>query len=301
MLLVNATARSGERIDFRELVRALKARHVELTHALRVTNSQMLPRYMRAAIDGGARRVIIGGGDGTVSCAVDVIVRSGADVALGVLPLGTGNDFARAIGLPLKLDEALDALAHASTQQVDVGKVNERFFINAASVGLTTQIAQSLTPRRKRLLGPLAYPVTALQQSLRQKGFVVRLRQPDESPMELGVVQLVIGNGPFHGGGRRVSPEASLEDGLLDVYAIIAAKWRFSAQRAWSLLRVGARMNKGKHVDGSDVLQLRTTELMVETIPEQQVNVDGELIEADRLHFEVMPKALTVLVPRELH
>lgn len=297
VLLVNAAARSGaEKYD--ALHAALKDRGVPLIHAMRVTQPGAMPRYVRAAIEGGARRLLIGGGDGTLSCAADTIVRSGADVTLGVIPLGTGNDFARGLGIPLKVEEALNLFATGTARRVDVGRLNGRTFLNAASVGLTTAIAEALTPKVKKRLGPLAYAVTAARCSLQQEGFLVRLEREGEDVLELGVVQLVVGNGAFHGGGRRVSPEASLDDGLLDVYAILAGEKRgFRPGHALSLIRVGARLNKGRHVDEKVVLQLRTKSLTVTPVPAQRANVDGEVLDAESLHFEVLPRALKVLAP----
>jgi diacylglycerol kinase family enzyme len=132
-----------------------------------------------------------------------------------------------------------------------------------------------------------------------QEPFLVKLRREGEPELELGVLQLVVGNGPFHGGGRRVSPEATLHDSKLDVYAILAGARsdRLKLPRAYQLLRIGARMNKGRHVHEKDVLQYRTSALEVEATPPQPANVDGELLHQDTLTFSVVPQALTVIAP----
>lgn len=277
----------------------LKIAHVPLAHAVQITRPESFPRFVRAAIDSGAQTLIVGGGDGTLSCAANEIIRSGFNVALAPLPMGTGNDFARALGIPRKLDQACEVIAAGRRRYVDVGQVNGRYFLNAASIGLTTAIAQALTPSVKRKLGPFAYAVTAARCGFKQQPFLVKLRRPDEPALELAVVQLVVGNGPFHGGGRRVSPEATLTDSKLDVYAILsgARSDRFALPRALQLVRIGARLGKGRHVRENDVLQLRTSAVDVEAIPTQIANIDGELVQDEKLRFRVAPCALAVIAP----
>lgn len=296
VLLVNTKARSGAR-KFAEARLLLREAGLTVAHAVEVNQPESMQRYVQAAIDGGARTVIVGGGDGTLSSAANVILRSNADVALAALPMGTGNDFTRGLGMSRKLSDACAMIAKGLRRQVDVGRVNDRFFLNAASLGLTTSIAEALTPQVKRRLGPFAYAVTAARCGMRQVPFLVKLRRQGEPELELPVLQLVVGNGPFHGGGRRVSPEASLNDAKLDVYAILAGARsdHFKLPRAYQLLRIGARMNKGRHVDEADVLQYRTTAVEVEAVPTQAANVDGELVHHDKLSFSVVPRALTVI------
>lgn len=298
VLLVNARARSGAR-RFAEVQQLLREQGVRVAHAVQVTAPDSMSRFVQAAIDGGATTVIVGGGDGTLSCAANTLLNSGADVALAPLPMGTGNDFARGLGLSRRLADACRVIAKGRRRRVDVGRMNDRYFLNSASLGLTTAIAEALTPEVKRRLGPFAYAVTAARCGLRQEPFIVKLRRGDEPELELPVLQLVIGNGPFHGGGRRVSPEATLTDAALDVYAILAGARsdRFKLPRAYQLLRIGARMNKGRHVHEDDVLQYRTSAVEVEVTPRQPANVDGELVEQDRLVFSVVPRALTVIAP----
>ncbi len=171
--------------------------------------------------------VVVGGGDGTVSCAAGRV--AGTDVVLGVLPLGTANDFARTLEIPSNLAEACAAIADGKVVDIDLGRANGEPFLNVASVGLSVAVTEALSPRLKRYLGPLAYGVATLRSYARHKPFRARLEFPDgdHEPLELeNLLQVAVGNGRHYGGGNTVSPTAGIDDDTLDIYAILAGPLR---------------------------------------------------------------------------
>ncbi|MBN1210030.1 MAG: lipid kinase [Myxococcaceae bacterium] len=301
MLVVNTKSRSG-REAFEAAREALAARGVPLmsSHAL----SQ--PRHMRQVLDDavarGARHILVGGGDGTVSCVAAHLL--GRDVTLGVLPLGTGNDFARSLGIPDSVEAACDVIAQGYTARVDVGLANGRPFLNAASLGLATAIARRLTKRLKQKMGKLAYPVAAASQMRQLRPFRVRMTADDQA-YELEVLQLVVGNGRYHGAGNVVAPSAALDDRRLHVYAITAPSAESGREGTGlgqledlaTLARVALSLRRGQHVEHPAVTSLRTSRLYVEAEPRQEVNADGELIGRTPMLFEVVPAALRVYAP----
>lgn len=301
VLVVNTKSRSGKE-SFEAAREALAARGVPLLGSHALTSTRFLPRVLSEAVEHGVRHILVGGGDGTVSSAVAHLL--GRDVTLGVLPLGTGNDFSRSLGIAPTLEAACDVIAEGYTARVDVGLANGRPFLNAASMGLATAIAKRLTKRIKQRIGKLAYPVAAVRQLWEQQPFRVRMKA-DSRTLELDVLQLVVGNGRYHGAGNVVAPDAALDDRRLHVYAITAPSAESGREGTGlgqledmaTLARVAMSLRRGDHVDHPAVTYLRTSRLYVEAEPVQDVNADGELIGHTPMLFEVVPSALRVYAP----
>ena len=116
---------------------------------------------MREAIDDGHDLIILGGGDGTVSSVAGILAES--DVVLGLLPLGTANDFARTLNIPFELEKACATVANGAVAQVDLGRAGSNYFVNVASIGLGSAVAEALSPRLKHVVGSLAYPVAGCE------------------------------------------------------------------------------------------------------------------------------------------
>ncbi len=301
MLVVNTKSRSGKEA-FETAREALTARGIPLIKCFAMSHPRRLRQLLDEAMAQGARRILIGGGDGTVSCAASLLL--GRDVTLGVLPLGTGNDFARSLGITPSVEAACDVIAQGYTARVDVGLANGRPFLNAASLGLATAIARRLTKRLKQKMGKLAYPVAAATQIWEHHPFRVRIKSDTQS-LELEVLQLVVGNGRYHGAGNVVAPDATLDDRRLHVYAVTAPSvdngregtGLGQLQDMATLARVAMSLRSGEHVDHPAVTCLRTSRLYVEAEPAQEVNADGELIGQTPMLFEVSPAALRVYAP----
>jgi diacylglycerol kinase (ATP) len=301
VLVVNTKARSGRKA-FEAAREALAARGIPLVSCHALASPRRMPQLLAEVLARGARRILVGGGDGTVSCAVSHLL--GRDVTLGVLPLGTGNDFARSLGIAGTVEAGCEVIAGGYTARVDVGLANGRPFLNAASLGLATAIARRLTKRRKQRMGKLAYPVTAASQAWEHQPFRVRMKADTES-YELEVLQLVVGNGRYHGAGNMVAPSAALDDHRLHVYAITAPSAESGRegtglgqlQDLSTLARVALSLRSGHHVEHPAVTYLRTARLYVEAEPVQEVNADGELIGRTPMLFELVPSALRVYAP----
>lgn len=302
VLVVNTRSRSG-REAFEGARELLAAHGIPLRAAHALTRPKRLRAVVEEAIASGARRVLVGGGDGTISCAAQALM--GRDVTLGVVPLGTGNDFARSLGIADTLEAACDVIAGGYTARVDVGLVNGRPFLNAASLGLTTAIAKRLTRELKQRAGKLAYPMAAAVELRTLQPFRVQL-QADTRTLEVDALQLVVGNGRYHGAGNMVAPDATLDDRQLHVYAITAPSAADGGERTGlghlhdvaTLARVALGMRSGEHLEHESVVHLRTARLVVRTQPPMEVNADGENVGMTPMRFEVAPAALRVYAPR---
>jgi YegS/Rv2252/BmrU family lipid kinase len=294
---VNAAARGGASEAERARA-ALHRRRVALAAVHEVRDAALLRRTLRGELARGADRIVVGGGDGTVSCAAGVL--AGTRAVLGVLPLGTANDFARSLGIPRDLDRAAGVVAGGRVRLVDVGRAGRRVFLNAATVGVSSALTRRLDPALKRSAGALAYPVAGIAAA-GERPFRARVEW-DGGAVELRALQIVVGNGRYHGGGRLVAPRARLDDRALDLYVVAAPAGRGAGARGRlrelaALARYAARLLRGRHVEDPGVLHAQTARVAVETTPPLEVAADGELAGSTPVKFRVDPAALRVLVP----
>ncbi len=168
-----------------------------------------------------AEMLIAAGGDGTLNEVVHGLMDLSevARPVLGVVPLGTANDFATGCGIPHDPEQALALCMEGTEVPVDVGKANEHWFLNAASIGFGAEITATTPPELKNLLGPAAYAVMGAILAMNVHHYRGRLISPDREIAGSGPVAIV-GNGCQAGGGLQVTPRARVDDGLLDVLAV---------------------------------------------------------------------------------
>ena len=289
-LIVNVRSRTGEKA-FERALRLLSSLGVAVGVSYAVNDPARLAEAVREAVLEGYDPIILGGGDGSVSSTVDFLAHHHA--TLGLLPLGTANDFARTLEIPPGLEEACETIAHGKVVDVDLGLVGDNFYVNVASVGLGVEVTRSLSSRLKKSVGPLAYPVAALTAFFKHKPFAARLYFPDRDhePAEYDrLLQVAVGNGRFYGGGMVVAPGSGIDDRSLDVYAIRLGRRR-------DLLGVARYLRSGDFVKLEGVDHFRTRRVQLETEPELPINVDGELVARTPQEFSVAPNALRVIVP----
>jgi diacylglycerol kinase (ATP) len=292
VLIVNAGSRDGRR-RAGQARQFLKANGVPLRASYGLRSPSRLPRIVRTALADGCDLIILGGGDGSVSAVVGELVKH--NTPLGLLPLGTANDFARSLGVPDDLEQACKTIAQGKEVSVDLGLAGEQHYVNVVTMGLGTEVIKSSSGHLKRLLGPLAYPFATVLALRRYRPFAATLTFPDgdHPPASYGrLLQIAVGNGRFYGGGAVVAPAAGIDDGMLDVYAIELHSWFALAGVAWSL-------KSGRQVRRADVPYWRTRRVRIATSPPLPVNMDGELVDLTPERFSVARGVLRVLVPQE--
>jgi diacylglycerol kinase (ATP) len=289
-LIVNARSRAGEKV-FEKAAQLLESLGVEVGVSYALSDPSRLPETVREAVGEGHDPIILGGGDGSVSSTVDFLAHH--NVTLGLLPLGTANDFARTLEIPSDLESACETIARGKLVDIDLGLAGDNFYVNVASVGLGVQATRSLSPRLKKSIGPLAYPVAAITAFFKHEPFAARLSFPDEDhePVDYGrLLQVAVGNGRFYGGGMVVAPGSGIDDRSLDIYAIRLGRRR-------DLVGVARYLKSGDFVRNESVDHFRTGRVLLETEPELPVNVDGELVAQTPEEFSVASNALHVIVP----
>lgn len=289
-VVINAGSRRGAAHDL--AVDAMRRSGVPISAVHHVLSGGELAATLDRVLAEGHDLVVVGGGDGTVSCAAGRV--AGTDVVLGVLPLGTANDFARTLEIPGNLAEACAAVADGKVVDIDLGRANGEPFLNVASVGLSVAVTEALSPRLKRYLGPLAYGVATLRSYARHKPFRARLEFPDgdHEPLELeNLLQVAVGNGRHYGGGNTVSPTAGIDDDTLDIYAILAGP-------LWEHVSIARFLKDGRFIEHDRVYHLTTRSVRLVTEHPLPVNLDGEIATTTPTDFTVQRNAVHVVVPR---
>lgn len=290
-VVINAGARLGAAV--RDLaVDTMQRAGVPVSSVHHLQSGAELPGTLDRVLADGHDLVVVGGGDGSVSYAAGRL--AGTRVVLGVLPLGTANDLARTLEIPKDLAGACAAVADGKVVDIDLGRANGKPFLNVASVGLSVGVTESLSPRLKRRLGPLAYGVAAVRAYARHKPFRARLEFPegDHETLELdNMLQVAVGNGRHYGGGNAVSPTAGIDDHTLDIYAIPGAPLR-------EHVRIARMLKNGSFVERKGVYHLTTRRVRLVTEPPMPVNLDGEIATVTPADFTIERNAVHVVVPQ---
>jgi diacylglycerol kinase (ATP) len=249
-------------------------------------------QFARHAMAEGCELVVAAGGDGTINEVVNGLAADFSRARLGVIPLGTGNDFARSINVPPDIDAAVELLVAGATQALDVVRVSSdhvRYFINVSAGGFSGLVDEKLTEEMKRTWGPLAYLRSALEALPDLSEYHTLLVFDDDQPLEIQAFNVVVANARFVAGGIPIAPAAVLDDGLADVLIVPAASMPQLAMLVPEILA-------GKHLDSELITFRRARKLAIESHPGMWFNADGELVGNEPACFEVLPRALRVVV-----
>jgi lipid kinase YegS len=234
--------------------------------------------------------VIAAGGDGTLNEILHGLMdlSEAARPSLGIVPLGTANDFATGCGIPREPAKALALCMKGEGVPIDVGKANDHWFINAASSGFGAAITATTSPELKRLLGPAAYTVMGAILAINLHHYQGRLILPGREITGSGPVAIV-GNGRQTGGGIQIAPRACIDDGLLDVLVV--------RQISPTALLAAARELQQLPPDGEYISYWQTPWLEVHPDEAIPVNLDGEPLSFSAVRYEAVPKAIQLIVP----
>ncbi|TYK45867.1 diacylglycerol/lipid kinase family protein [Actinomadura decatromicini] len=306
VLVINSRSRRGRRL-YGKARRLLRESGIDFVHVFPVTDPSRLRELFADVLALEPDLVVVGGGDGTVAEAVGHLAHR--DIALGVLPLGTTNNFARSLELPLDLPGAIRTLAVGTPDggkvaDVDVGWFEstgdpqgegpgadrEHIFANMVSLGISVQVAEHVPHALKRIVGRPAYALTAAGILPRHTPFTARITIDGET-RELVTHQLNVANGAHHS-GQRIARDASPDDRLLAVY-------RLGDERRLRLASATARhVLTGPWRSLDEDAFLTTDHVEIETDPPMRVDVDGEVRGRTPVSIKLRGNALRVIVPR---
>jgi YegS/Rv2252/BmrU family lipid kinase len=231
--------------------------------------------------------IVCAGGDGTLLCGIEPAIK--ADVPLGIVPLGTFNELARTLNVPLEPEAAVAAIATGVERRIDVGRVNGRHYLNEASIGISSRVTRLQTPELKQRFGFLGVVWTALQAVRYGRPFHAEIRYDDDRAW-VRTLQLTIANSHRFGGLVSVA-DAAIDDGWLDCYSVDIT----SMGEAFSVTR---HMLAGKREDAPGLRTFRARTFDVVTPRPHHITADGEPAGTTPARFEVLAKALRVFAPQ---
>lgn len=281
-LWVNRRAGSGRRHRWRERVDGDR-------FELQIADRETMLSGLRQAVAERRERVVVAGGDGTIHEAIQEL--AGSETALGIVPVGSGNDFATSLGLPESIDEALGHALVGPVSRVDLGTIGERYFACVAGVGIDGAVLETIDRWRWRPPRRWLYPAALLRALPAYRPPHVDLEFAD-GVWSGQVTILALANSPLYGGGMRIAPQARLDDGRLEVVTV-------GALPKLRLLGLFPRVYSGRHVEHAavELFSARAGRLVLDR--PQRISADGEKSAvADRIDFGIAPGALRVVAGR---
>lgn len=261
----------------------------------------------------GTKLIIACGGDGTISEVANGILSVGSDSELGILPSGTGGDFRKTIGIPIRAADAVEILRNGQTRLIDAGKVTftnddgeleSRYFLGVASFGMSADVIARVkqggpdwlpTKGPKWLSGRLSFGVAMLQTALKTPATRVVVQLDDDPARHITVANLCIANARYFGGGMKIAPNAMLTDGKFDVVSI-------GDLGAARILGNAPRLYLGAHLSMRDVGHAKAAKVIARPANTDQrieIEVDGEIPGHLPATFQILPRALRVRCPRK--
>lgn len=286
-VICRLTSRNGLAY-YQRLQRDLPERGVQITEAHMVRRRKELKKRIRQSVQSGAKLIIVIGGDGTQTAAVAKLAHT--DCALAVIPAGTGNSFAFSLGIKDDLDAAIEAIANGKEIRVDVGIVNGTYFANFATIGLIADAANRTPRGLKRVMGPVAYGIAALQSFFRDKPFELRVKWKNES-LKIVTHQAIVAGGRYFG-WQPVTPQASLRSGELAFFAA-------AGDKPQDVIATNTALLRGDHTELEHAHYFSAPKITIKTKPKQPLNIDGHALGTTPAKFKIAPRALRVLVPQD--
>jgi YegS/Rv2252/BmrU family lipid kinase len=283
-LLINLHSRSS-RQAIGDIRHALAQNNIHIVEEHRIEPDENNEQLYKNLKEQKPVLVIIAGGDGTVSHSLQHFIDT--DIEIGIIPLGTTNNFARSLNIPFDVFEASKIIARRKAKAVDMGRVNGKPFANVVGIGLSAHIARHVTDDKKRRFGRLAYALSGLTQLVKRRPFVVTMHDKDkEITLNFETYQLIVANGRYHA-GKEIAKDAKVDSRELLIFALGSRQIR---SFAWHMLDfyLGKRKQivHGSYVIGTDV--------RITTSTEQPIEVDGEVVGTTPLSLSVIPDAIKV-------
>ena len=287
LFIVNPVAGKGKSLEYAVYIeKVLKEKGID--YVLKFTSQKgEAERIAREAAYGVYKKIVAVGGDGTVYEVVNGLV--GGDAVLGVIPSGTGNDFTKTMGIPGILEDALETVLQGEIASIDCGKINDRYFINVASVGLDAEIVKKTEEIKKYISGPTAYVAGVFRTLFEYKLQTVEI-SIDDWTYNGKITLIAVGNGKYYGGGMKVLPSASVDDGYFTVCLI-------KPMSKLKMLRLFPTIFNGDHTKQPEVNILKGKRVKVSSKEPMILNADGDIMGTTPVTFEIVENKIAVIVP----
>lgn len=214
--------------------------------------------------------ILISGGDGTVDLIVNAMKELNINTPIGILPSGTANDFAKAVNIPFDPEDAIEKIVNSKPKKIDIGKINDKYFINVASAGMFTDVSQKINPDLKNSIGKVSYYIKGIEEALYMRKFNIEVKS-NEVEYNGDMYLMLIFNGKT-AGNINLAYKAEVDDGLLDV--IIVKKVLLP-----NMLPLFINILKGEHLEGynkNEILYFKTDKLKIDCKDNLITDIDGE-------------------------
>lgn len=284
LLIVNPQSRNGQSDALQEATDVLRNSGIEVEVVVSESASQMASSIASYRQKEGV--VIVAGGDGTISSALASVYES--KQTLAVLPMGTANDLARSLGVPQDIVAAAQVIIAGKRERINLAKVNSKYFVNVAHIGLGVDVTNKLTTESKKYFGVFAYLGAFINAIKHNKSFKVDI-QADGWGCSVRAIHLAVGNGRYYGGGNIVEQNSTLLDGQLNLFCLKPQRW-------WQLLLLGASLRSGNLQTAERVICKTAKKISISSSKPKQLQADGEFKTKTPAEFEVIPQAIEVIV-----
>ena len=221
-------------------------------------------------MDDNYDHILISGGDGTVDLILNAMKECNINIPVGILPCGTANDFAKAVNLPFNPQESIERIVNSKPKEVDIGKINDKYFINVASAGMFTDVSQKINPDFKNSIGKVSYYLKGIEEALHMRKFSIEVESKEMS-YSGDMYLMLIFNGKT-AGNINLAYKAEIDDGLLDI--IIVKKVLIP-----NILPLLISILRGEHLEGynkDEILYFKTDKLKIDCKDNLITDIDGE-------------------------
>ncbi|BAY84499.1 putative lipid kinase [Calothrix parasitica NIES-267] len=292
-LIFNPVAGSNNFQEELKRIKELLSPNFELDIQL-TTREKGADKLAQEAVNKDFEIIIAAGGDGTVSKTAKALGET--NISLGVIPRGTVNAFASALGIPETLEEACETILSGNTRRIDIGRCNGRLMMLLAGIGFEAETVENTTQEAKQDWGALAYLASGVKQLREFEIFEAEIETDDEK-IHVSAGAITVANAaPITSILAQGPPNIIYDDGLLDVTIISSDTWKSAFAASCHLLQTGLRRNEAKR---DDISYLRTKNIKIKTNPPQKIVLDGEMIGYTPLEVECIQNGLQVIVPMQ--
>lgn len=245
-------------------------------------------REAKRACEDGFDLIVAAGGDGTLYEVINGMAEVETRSKLAILPFGTSNDFARSMGIPKTLEGSLEIIKQNNSKMVDVGRMNNKYFINIAGGGALTELTYEVPSKLKTAIGQLAYYIKGIEKIPNFKPFKLNYTK-DGKEFDEEAMLFLVSNSKTMGGYDKLAPNATVDDGKLDV--LILKKCNLI-----ELARVLGLLLVGEHIKDPKVIHFQTDKIEFNLEENVIINLDGEVGGISPCEFEVLPKHIEIIV-----
>lgn len=285
LLIVNRKSRSGG-AGIGPAIDRLKSLGVDIIDG-KLDDPCRIPeliRHHRSRID----CVIVGGGDGSINAAAPALLET--RLPLGILPMGTANDLARTLKIPIDIGQASEVIATGLLHRIDLGSVNGHYFFNVANIGLGVHVTHHLSSDLKQRWGIFSYARSLIKAVKQFRPFSAQI-VCDGRRRKVRSIQIAVGNGRHYGGGMTIAEEASIDDHRFFLYSI-------EPLHLWEFIRFAPAFRAGRFEERHPVDIEQGRNIHIVTRKKMAITADGELVTHTPARFELLPGAVAVFVPQ---